>query len=307
MRIVSLLPSATEIVYELGLGDELVGVTHECDFPAAAKAKPVLIESVLGEKPERLSAKEVDAKIRETVMKGESVYRFKPDALKQARPDVIITQGLCDVCAVASHFVVKEMRSLRPEPQMLSLDPQDLTGILTDIRRVGEATGKIDRAGEVVDALEERVGDVAGRTRDLPAAKRPRVAVIEWVDPIFAAGHWVPEMIELAGGQDVLAAPGSPSQVVEWEKVLSARPDVLIVAPCGYDIRRAREELNLLKQRAGWDTIPAVKTGRVYLMDANATLSRPGPRIVDGLEDLAQIIQPELFPVEAGKARWEKM
>jgi iron complex transport system substrate-binding protein len=307
MRIVSLLPSATEIVYELGLGDELVGVTHECDFPAAAKAKPVLIESVLGEKPERLSAKEVDAKIRETVMKGESVYRFKPDALKQARPDVIITQGLCDVCAVASHFVVKEMRSLRPEPQMLSLDPQDLTGILTDIRRVGEATGKIDRAGEVVDALEERVGDVAGRTRDLHAAKRPRVAVIEWVDPIFAAGHWVPEMIELAGGQDVLAAPGSPSQVVEWEKVLSARPDVLIVAPCGYDIRRAREELNLLKQRAGWDTIPAVKSGRVCLMDANATLSRPGPRIVDGLEDLAQIIQPELFPVEAGKTRWQEM
>ena len=306
MRIVSLLPSSTEIVCALGLEDDLVGITHECDYPPAAKSKTVLIESALGHAAETMSAKEIDTKIRETLKAGEGVYRFKPDALKNAKPDLIITQGLCDVCAIPNHFVIKEAKTLRPEPQILSLDPQDLTGILTDIRRVGEITGQIDRAGAVVDALEERVGEVAGRTRDLPAAKRPRVAMIEWVDPIFGGGHWVPEMIELAGGRDVLARPGEPSQVIPWETVLSSAPEIIIIAPCGYDIPRARKDAELLRQRPGWNTLPAVKSGRVYFMDANATLSRPGPRIVDGLEDLAQIIHPELFPVDATKARWVK-
>lgn len=304
MRIVSLLPSATEIVYALGLQNDLVGVTHECDFPGDARSKPVLIESCLGPDYLKLTPKEVDEKIRASMKSGEGTYRFKEGALQQARPDLIITQGLCDVCAVPYQFVIGELRKAKLEPQLISLDPEDLTGILTDIRRVGEVAGQIDKAGEVVDALEERIGDVAGRTRDLPAAKRPRVAIIEWTDPIYFAGHWVPEMVELAGGVDVLAKPGQRSEAIEWSAVVAAKPEVLIVAPCGYDVARARLELDTLKRRDGWSSIPAVASGRVYLMDANATLSRPGPRIVDGLEDLAQIIQPELFP--ASKPRWQK-
>jgi iron complex transport system substrate-binding protein len=226
--------------------------------------------------------------------------------LEKAQPDLILTQGLCDVCAVPNNFVVAEVRKAKLSPQVISLDPQDLAGILVDIRRVGEITGQIDKAGEVVDGLEERIGEVAGRTRDLPAENRPRVAIIEWTDPIYAAGHWAPEMVEIAGGRDVLARAGEPSRVVPWEKVIEAKPEVIIVSPCGYDIPRARAEMKNLTTRPGWNDLPAVKAGRVFLMNATATLSRPGPRIVDGLEDLAQIIQPTLFPVQ-GKARWEKV
>jgi iron complex transport system substrate-binding protein len=304
MRIVSLLPSATEIVCALGLKDDLVGITHECDFPEGITSKPVLIESCLGDYT-KMTPAEIDLKIRETVRKGEGVYRFKPGALENAKPELILTQGLCDVCAVPGHFVVAEARKLKVSPQVLSLDPQDLTGILVDIRRVGEIAGRIDEAGAVVDSLEERIGDVAGRTRELPPAKRPRVAVLEWSEPLYAAGHWVPEMIELCGGVDVLAKAGEPSRTVEWKTVQAAQPEIVIFAPCGYDIPRARKELGTLAARPEWSMLPAVKNGRIFLMDANATLSRPGPRIVDGLEDLAQIIHPEIFPAPA-KPRWEK-
>jgi iron complex transport system substrate-binding protein len=304
MRIVSLLPSATEIVCALDLQDDLVGITHECDYPPAVKSKTVMIESCLGPDSHKMSAADIEKKIRETVQKGEGVYRFKTGTLESAKPELIITQGLCDVCAVPQHFVVSEVRKMKLPPQIISLDPQDLTGIITDIRRVGEAAGCIDKAGEVCDALEERIGEVAGRTRDLLADKRPRVGVIEWTDPIYAAGHWVPEMIELAGGIDVLAKPGERSQIVDWDTVVATKPEILIVAPCGYDVAHARAELPNLTKRRGWNDIPAVKSGRVYVMDANATLSRPGPRIVDGLEQLAQMIHPEIFA--AAKPAWEK-
>jgi len=304
MRILSLLPSATEIAFALGLEDEIVGVTHECDYPVGAKSKPVIIEPALGD-TSKLSPKEIDTRLHELMQRGESAYRFKAGAFASAKPDLIITQGLCDVCAVPKHFVVQEIRKAKIEPQILSLDPEDLTGILTDIRRVGEITNKVERAGEIVDGLEERVGEVAGRTRGLPAAKRPKVAVLEWIDPTYFAGHWVPEMIELAGGHDALAQAGERSRAIEWSGLVAAAPDVIIVAPCGFDVAAARRQAQELKSRANWSHIPAVKNGRVFLMDANATLSRSGPRIVDGLEELAQIIQPELFPAPA-KPRWER-
>jgi iron complex transport system substrate-binding protein len=305
MRIISLLPSATEIVYALGLQNELVGVTHECDYPDAARAKPILIESALGD-TSKISSREIDACVRELIQKQESVYRFKPGALKDAKPDIVITQGLCDVCAIPNHFVIQEIKSVKLDPQIISLDPEDVTGILTDIRRVGEITGKVDKAGEIVDGLEERVGDVAGRTRHLSAEQRPNVAVIEWAEPLYAAGHWVPEMIGLAGGRDVLSQSGEPSAVVEWKTLINAAPDVIVIALCGMDVPRARKEAETLKKHEGWASLPAVKSGRLYVMDASATLSRPGPRIVDGLEELAQIIQPELFHAPA-KPRWEKL
>ncbi len=218
----------------------------------------------------------------------------------------MLAQGLCDVCAVPYRVVMEELRKLRGNPQVISLDPRDLTGILTDIRRVGELCGRVDEAGAVVDKLEERVGEIAGPTRDIPAAKRPRVAVIEWTDPIYAGGHWIPEMIELAGGTDVLGIAGEPSRVVEWSAVVEAKPDIVIIAPCGYDIPRAKAELPRLQARPGWTDLPAVKNKSVYFMDANATLSRPGPRMVDGLEDMAQMIQPDIFPCLIEARRWSE-
>ena len=304
MRIVSLLPSATEIVYALGLQDSLVGVTHECDFPVAAKSKPVLVESVLPNDGRDMSPGEVDAAVSASVRSGAPIYRFKAGALEIAKPDIILTQGLCDVCAIPYRFVVEEIRKMRGNPQVMSLDPQDLTGILTDIRRVGELCGRVDEAGEIVDRLEERVGEVAGPTRALAAAQRPKVAVIEWTDPIFGGGHWVPEMVELAGGIDVLGVAGAPSRVVEWHTVLEARPEIILIAPCGYDIPRAKGELKRLQSRPGWSELPAVRDAKIFYIDANATLSRPGPRMVDALEDMAQIFHPDIFPSAEGTRRW---
>jgi len=306
MRIVSLLPSATEICYALGLQDSLVGVTHECDYPADAATKTVVVESCFPNDCKDMAPGEVDSKIAEAIITHTPVYRFKPGAMEAAKPDIILAQGLCDVCAVPYKFVIEEIRKLRGNPQVMSLDPRDLTGILTDIRRVGELCGKVDEAGAVVDSLEERVGEVAGPTRDLPASKRPRVAVIEWTDPIYVGGHWVPELIELAGGIDVLGVLGEPSQKVEWSAVVASKPDVVIIAPCGYDIPRAKAELPRLQALAGWNDLPAVKNGCVYYLDANATLSRPGPRMVDALEDIAQMLHPEIFHCLVEARRWSE-
>lgn len=298
MRILSLLPSATEIVCSLGLKDELVGITHECDYPPGIEhEKPVVIESCLGPDGKNLPPGEIDRRIVETLRRGEGVYRIREGLLESTRPELIITQGICDVCAVPRFSVLEAVQKLKGfSPQVLSLDPTDLTGILADIRRVGEATGAIDAAGDLVEKLEERIGEVAGKTRDLPAEKRPRVACIEWTDPIFTGGHWVPEMVELAGGVDVLQQAGERSLRKEWQQVLDARPEYIVVMPCGYDRAKARAEMELLTQRPGWHELPAVQAGRVYIVEANAYFSRSGPRIVDGLEQLAQILHPGLFP-----------
>ena len=304
MRIVSLLPSATEIVYARGLQDQLVVITHECDYPDDARTKPVLVESVFPNDCKDMPPGQVDAEIGAAIRLGQPVYRFKPGAFETARPDVILAQGLCDVCAVPYRVVVEAIRGAKLNPQVLSLDPTDLTGILTDIRRVGEICGRIDEAGAVVDKLEERVGEIAGPTRELSAAQSPRVAVIEWTDPLYCGGHWTPELVELAGGRDMLGTACEPSRTVTFEEVQAAQPEVIVIAPCGYDLARAKAALPALQARPGWAQLPAVQAGRVYFMDANATLSRPGPRMVDALEDLAQMLQPDLFPCLIEARRW---
>lgn len=306
MRILSLLPSATEIVCSLGLKDELVGITHECDYPPGIeKEKPVVIESCLGPEGKHLPPGEIDKRINETLQRGEGVYRIRPGLLEETQPELIITQGLCDVCAVPRFSVVEAIRSIKGfNPNVLSLDPTDLTGILADIRRVGEATGAIDAAGNLVEKLEERVGEVAGGTRGLSDERRPAVACIEWPDPIFTGGHWVPEMVELAGGRDVLERVGERSRRIDWQVVLDAQPECIVVMPCGYTCAEARTQMNLLTARKGWRDLPAVKNKCVYLVEANSYFSRSGPRIVDGLEQLAQILHPDLFPCE--KATWER-
>ena len=293
MRIISLLPSATEIICALGLRDQLVGITHECDFPLGIeKEKPILVENCLGAESKDWPPEKIDAAVREKLLSGEGVYRFKPGLLESLKPDLIITQGLCDVCAIPYPTVQEIARKLKPAPEVLSLDPTDVTGVLADVRRVGEATGKVAQAGELVEQLEERVGAVAGAYSGRGDKDRPKVVCLEWTEPVFVGGHWIPEMVELAGGRDVLGKIGEPSRTVEWQQVLDAQPDVIALIPCGYDEAKSRAEIKRLEQKPGWKELPAVKKNRVHAFDANAFYSRPGPRIVDGLEQFARMINP---------------
>ncbi|HXF82492.1 MAG TPA: cobalamin-binding protein [bacterium] len=284
MRIVSLLPSATEIVCALGLADALVGVSHDCDYPPEVRARPVLSRAIV---TAELPSGEVDARIRSQVHRGLSVYHLDADQLARLRPDLILTQELCAVCAPSYTLVRRAAKILEAETTLVSLEPTNLDGILETILLVGTLTGASERARAVVDDLQRRIAAVR---RAVAGAPRRSVVCIEWLDPLYVGGHWVPEMVALAGGEDRIGRPGEPSFVVAWEQVVAARPEVIVVAPCGLDIPRTRREIGLLTGRAGWSTLPAVRAGRVYLTDASAYFNRPGPRIVTGLEILAAVL-----------------
>lgn len=300
MRICSLLPGATEIAYLLGLGDEIVGVTHECDHPANAKQKPVVVRSVID--PNRMSSLEIDRKVGELLQAGKGLYTIDEPAFLDAAPDVILTQGLCDVCALDYNDVVKAAQRLPRAPTIVSLNPHSLTEVLDDISRVGAATRRQAAAQAVVDDLRRRVERIGLSEPDY----RPRVVCLEWFEPLYVAGHWVPEMVALAGGHDVLGRTGEPSRKVTWQNVLDAKPEVMLLMPCGFDTRRAVKESEPLRSREGWNAMPAVKSANVYALNGSAYFSRPGPRLVNGLEILARIIHPEevapsLAPTEAAK------
>lgn len=299
MRIVSLIPSGTEIVCLLGLGDRLVGVSHECDYPPEARGKPVLIRPILD--PAALASAEIDRRIAARLRAGESVYTLDFEALAAADPDLILTQELCDVCAVGYRDVAAAAERLPRRPEILSLDPRTLWDVVKDIQRVAVATGATERARGPVSEIRRRIDRVSERAK--AAETRPRVACLEWLDPLYNAGHWVPEMVELAGGMDVLGTKAVPSVTVAWEAVQAARPEVLILMPCGFEIPRTLKELACLTERPGFGDLPAVRAGRVWVVNGHAYYNRSGPRLVDGLEYLAQIIHPELFawtaPLEA--------
>ncbi len=295
MRIVSLLPSTTEIVCALGLADDLVAVTHECDYPPAVQGKPAITSSTLPHSG--LSSAEIDTIVSSQVRDRLSIYHLDEQLLAAVQPDLLLTQELCDVCAVAFGQVQHAVREVSGggagAPRILSLEPTTLDGILATIERVGEATGQVAAAAELVASLRARVAAVAARTRDV--AYRPRVACFEWLDPIFAPGHWVPEMVQLAGGTPAIGAAGVPSERVTWATVQAAQPEIIVLTVCGFDVERTLSEAAAtLPHFAGWDDLPAVQQGRVYAVDGNAYFSRPGPRIVDGLEMLAGIVQPDL-------------
>jgi len=294
MRICSLLPGATEIAFALGLGDDVVGVTHECDYPGEARQKRIIVRSRIDS--HRMSSQEIDRWVGETLRQNQSLYAIDTTALREVAPDVILTQGLCDVCALDYNEVVAVSETLPHKPQVVSLTPSSLTDVLNDIRRVGETTGRSDRAETLVRELEQRISTV--RDRAAQSATRPRVACLEWFDPIYFAGHWLPEMIELAGGQNILGQKGEPSGKIAWEKVVKLAPDVVVLMPCGYDVQRTVSEVSLLKKLEGWRDLPAVATGKVYAVNGHAFFSRPGPRLVDGLEILAHLLHPEIFPVQ---------
>jgi iron complex transport system substrate-binding protein len=286
MRICSFLPSSTEIVYALGLGDSLAGVTFECDYPPEACQKPVVVHTKL---PHGLSPEEIDGYVNEFAARGESLYRLDLEKLQAIQPDLIITQDLCHVCAASPHDLAAVLPNLPNPPRVLSLRPQCLDDVWQDIVRVGEATGCELEAVQLVAELKGRVTQV----RTLAAksdSPRLRVLCLEWLNPPFIAGHWVPEMVALAGGEDVLGKVGVPSYRGTWEQVIASRPEIILFMPCGYTAAQTAEEVNGFRFPEGWNDLPAVRTGRVYALDATSYFSRPGPRLADGLEILLNVI-----------------
>jgi iron complex transport system substrate-binding protein len=292
MRICSFLPSATEIVYTLGLGDQLYGVTRSCDYPPEALSKPIVVRSILDE--EGLTSGDIDRIVKEHARNGQSVYHIDMEALRAAEPDLILTQQLCDVCAVGYNDVLMQVKDLPKKPRVVSLNPTSLGDVLEDMLTVGEVTGTSARAQAVVGALRERIDAV--RQQATKATTRPRVFCLEWMNPLFVSGHWMPEMVEIAGGIDGVGNHRTPSTQIAWETVRDYQPEVVILMPCGADVPKTLSELDDVRALPGWTDLPAMRNGRLYAVDAGAYFSRSGPRLVDGLELLAQIIQPELFP-----------
>jgi iron complex transport system substrate-binding protein len=291
MRIVSLVPSATEMLFALGLESDLIAVTHECDYPPAALELPKVTRDVL---PAGLSAGQIDAAVKERTLAGESIYELDTDMLHNLRPDLIVTQALCSVCAVSYDDVRAVADKLESRPQVISLDPHTLGEVLGDAGKLAQATGRKDEAVELVREAAARIDKVRLAVR---GAARPRVAALEWLDPPFVAGHWTPQLIEYAGGTDVLGLAGENSTECSWEEIAASHPDVVIVMPCGYDAEIAHREAEIHR-----DQLAALGAGEVVAVDASAYFSRPGPRIVDGLELLASILHPELFPDAPGEA-----
>ncbi|MGI8594083.1 MAG: cobalamin-binding protein [Solirubrobacteraceae bacterium] len=292
MRIVSLVPSATEICFALGLDEEVVGVTHECDWPHEVEDLPRVTRDVL---TSGLGPAEIDAAVRECTLEGKSIYELDEEELHRLEPDLIITQAVCAVCAVAYEDVVALAQTMEHPPDVISLDPSTLGEVLGDVRTVAEATGRRDQGVELVQEAAERIDRVRLAVRD---ASRPRVAALEWLDPVYAAGHWTPQIVEYAGGEDVLGLPGEHSRVVSWEEVAATRPEVVVVMPCGYEEHRAAREAEAFAGR-----LATLSADRVVAVDAAAHFSRPGPRLIDGLEELAHVLHPVLVDEPEGGVR----
>ncbi|HSN85856.1 MAG TPA: cobalamin-binding protein [Thermoanaerobaculia bacterium] len=287
MRIISLVPNGTEILFAVGAGDRVVGVSHECDYPDEARTRPILTGSAL--RP-GMTAAEVDQAVSAQVGSGESLYTLDEARIADLQPDVIVTQQLCPVCAVSTAQVDGAVRPLPRCPEVVSLDPKSLADVFADIRLVGDVTGQGQEARELLRSLEGRIEKVrAAVAAGMAGRPRPRVAALEWLDPPFAGGHWVPEMIEIAGGIDALASPGDHSTRLTWDGLQAADPDVIVAMPCGFDTAGAQAQVDAIAGRSEWRALRAVRDGRVYCVDANGCFSRPGPRLVDGIEQLARL------------------
>lgn len=295
MRIVSLLPSATEIVCALGLEDQLVGVTHECDYPAAVRGLPTVTHTLI---PTDASSAEIDRLVRERLSGQRALYTLDLPTLERLRPDLIVTQALCDVCAVADEEVRAAACTLPGLPRVINLEPETLSQVFEAIRQVADAAGIPARGVEVVAALTARVDEVARRA--VRRGTRPRVALLEWLDPPFAPGHWNPELVRLAGGISVLGTEGVKSRTLAWDEVIAAAPEVIMISCCGFSVERTRADLPLLDGVPGWAELPAVRAGRVFVVDGAAYFSRPGPRLVESLELLAHAMDPAAHPLPAG-------
>jgi iron complex transport system substrate-binding protein len=290
-RIVSFLPSATEMICALGLGDRLMGITHECDYPAEIVGKPIVVRSVLS--IESMSQSEIDSAVTERLRNGLSLYRVDETLMREISPDMILTQDLCQVCAPSGNEVSRLLSLLPTKPQILWLTPKSIEQIFGNVRDLGEATGCLQKAEALIAAGRARLEKIATLVRNV--SSRPRVFCMEWIDPVYCCGHWVPEMVEIAGGIDKLGREGTDSVRIKWEDVLQWRPEVMIVMPCGFGLEKAADQARQLFTYPGWADIPAVRENRVYVVDANSYFARPGPRIVEGTELLAHLLHPDLF------------
>jgi iron complex transport system substrate-binding protein len=292
VKIVSLLPSATELVFALGLGDDLSGVTFECDYPPEARTKPVISDTALPT-ARPLSASEVDTLVNEHMQKKEPLYVLDKELIKQIQPDLILTQDLCRVCAVPSGQVQDALDELDSDASVVSMDPHSLAGIMETFLEVGKATGTEERARDLVEALRERIQAVKQKAARLPTI---RTLALEWLDPPFAGGHWIPEMVQAAAGQNLLTEPEQRSRTVTWREIANASPEVVVFMPCGYYLPEAEEEAAQIYRVPEFRETTAFAEGTVFATDASSYFSRPGPRIVDGLEVLAWAIHPDTFP-----------
>lgn len=287
-RIVSFLPAATEMIYALGLGDRLAGVTHECDYPPEAQHKQVVVRSVL---PDGLTQREIDEAVSARLKQGQSLYEADGEVLARIAPDLIITQELCSVCAPSGNEISQILKVLPRKPQILWLTPKNLDGIFDNLREIGNATGRARQADVLVAQLRGQL-ELIGRAVSAEGT-RPRVFCMEWLDPVYCSGHWVPEMVHYAGGIDALGRAGSESVRIAWSDVLDYAPELIVVAPCGFDLQRAaRAAEEMLPAFPGWRDLPAVRSSRVFAVDANSYFARPGPRVIAGTNLLAYLIHP---------------
>jgi iron complex transport system substrate-binding protein len=288
MRIVSFLPSATETLYELGIGASITGVTHECKYPAAARKKLQVIRPSFDQS--KMSSREIDAKIVELVRSGHDIYALDENLLKKADPDLIIAQGLCEVCSPFTKEIGRAVSLLGGKPDVLVLDPHDLDDVLVSIMDIAERVGKVKEGARLVASLQKRIDAV----RAIRAREKPRVMCVEWVDPLFTAGHWVPQMVEYAGGVNGISVAGEQSRrMMGIDEIAKFDPDIIVMMPCGFGVKRTIEEMKALKNNREWNSLAAVKKGNVYAVEAGAYFSKPSPRTVTGLEILAKIMHPE--------------
>jgi iron complex transport system substrate-binding protein len=302
VRIVSFLPSATETLYQLGAGGQIVGVTHECKFPTQARKKPRVIHPSFD--PGRMTGRQIDSKIVELMRSGNDIYIVDDKVLKKANPDLIVAQGLCEVCSPFTKEIGRAVSILGGRPDVLVLDPHDLDDILVSIMDVAEKVGRVREGSKLVASLQKRIDAVRG----MKIKSRPRVLCIEWLDPLFTAGHWVPQMVEMAGGINGISAAGEPSRRMEIDEALQFDPDIIVLMPCGFEIPRTLKELSALARNEKWKSLRAVKNKSVYAVNANAYFSKPGPRTVAGLEILAKILHPEASrPIRVQKGSYKKL
>ena len=289
-RIISFLPSATELIYELGAQEKLFGVTHECNYPTEAASKPKVIESVF--EPEKMSSKEIDEKICDLSEKGEDIYKLVTQNVSDAKPDLIISQEICEVCSAYTNQVKNAIEILDEKPEIYSMSPHDINGILKCVTDIAEKINEKKRGNEIVNSLNSRIN----RIKNVKISKRPKVLAIEWINPFFTSGHWVPEMIEMSGGENMITKKGEHSRKMEIEEIEKENPDVLILMPCGFDVQRTVSEYEkYLKNDLRWNELRAVKERKVFAVNANSFFSKPSIRVITGIEILAKILHPDNF------------